>query len=230
MRGRESTRANVSCTRSSASCGEPHSAQAARYSRSTWPGSDSGSRRGTDAPPRHRARLYSDRGVRSCEKMSAAAGRFAPSPSGPLHLGNLSTALLAWCFARARGAPFLVRIEDLDPERSRVEHEVAALADLRAIGIDWDAAPLRQSERGQRYRAAFDALRERDLVYPCWCTRAEVREAAQAPHAPAGAYPGTCRALSAAQRAQRAQLSPPRAWRLDAGGAEVSFEDRLAGT
>src|SRR5579871_5407554 len=229
MRGRESTRANVSCTRSSASCGEPHSAQAARYSRSTWPGSDSGSRRGTDAPPRHRARLYSDRGVRSCEKMSAAAGRFAPSPSGPLHLGNLRTALLAWCFARSRGAPFLVRIEDLDPQRSRPEHEAAQLADLAAIGIDWDGTPWRQSERRDRHREAFERLRARGRLYRCWCTRAEIREAAQAPHGGGDAYPGTCRRLTASQRAQRERSGRASAWRLDAAAARVAFEDALAG-
>ena len=80
------------------------------------------------------------------------AGRFAPSPSGPLHVGNLRTALLAWLFARSAGAGFLLRIEDLDPQRSRREHEERQIADLRAIGLDWDAEPVRQSERFSFYR------------------------------------------------------------------------------
>ncbi|MGD1050685.1 MAG: glutamate--tRNA ligase family protein, partial [Solirubrobacteraceae bacterium] len=102
--------------------------------------------------------------------MSAADGRYAPSPSGPLHLGNLRTALLAWCFARSQGARFLLRIEDLDPQRSRPEHEASIIADLERIGLDWDEAPTRQSERFERHRAAFEQLRDGGRVYPCWCT------------------------------------------------------------
>ena len=142
-----------------------------------------------------------------------SVGRFAPSPSGPLHLGNLRTALLAWLFARSDGSDFLVRIEDLDPQRSRREHERAQLADLRAIGIDWDGAPVRQSERTQLYREALTRLEADGRVYPCWCTRAEIQAAAEAPHGPlpGGAYPGTCRRLTAAQRAERAESAgrPP---------------------
>jgi glutamyl-tRNA synthetase len=141
------------------------------------------------------------------------AGRFAPSPSGPLHLGNLRTALLAWLFARSDGAGFLLRIEDLDPQRSRREHERAQLDDLRAIGIDWDGEPVRQSERTQLYRDALARLDTDGLVYPCWCTRAEIQAATEAPHGPLpeGAYPGTCRHLTAAQRTDRAQSAgrPP---------------------
>ncbi|HYJ00484.1 MAG TPA: tRNA glutamyl-Q(34) synthetase GluQRS [Thermoleophilaceae bacterium] len=135
------------------------------------------------------------------------AGRFAPSPSGPLHLGNLRTALLAWLFARSDGSGFLVRIEDLDPQRSRPEHERAQLDDLRAIGIDWDGEPVRQSERTPLYRDALARLEADGRVYPCWCTRAEIQAAAEAPHGPLpeGAYPGTCRRLTAAQRADRAR-------------------------
>ena len=159
-------------------------------------------------------------------------GRFAPSPTGPLHLGNLRTALVAWLFARSQRARFLLRIEDLDPQRSRREHEERQLADLRAIGIDWDEPPLRQSERTSLYRDALAALRRAGRVYPCWCTRAEIRAAAEAPHGPPaeGAYPGTCRRLTAAERAARARaaMRPP-ALRLDAAGEHVSFEDRLRG-
>ena len=161
-----------------------------------------------------------------------ADGRFAPSPSGPLHLGNLRTALVAWLFARSAGARFLVRIEDLDPQRSRREHEQRQLEDLRAIGIDWDEPPVRQSERTSLYRDALAALRSAGRVYPCWCTRAEIRAAAEAPHGPLpeGAYPGTCRRLGAAERAERERTAArPPALRLDAGGEHVSFEDRLHG-
>ena len=108
----------------------------------------------------------------------AADGRFAPSPSGALHLGNLRTGLLAWLFARSQGAGFLLRIEDLDPQRSRREHEERQLADLRAIGIDWDGEPLRQSARTALYRDALAELERSGRVYRCWCTRAEIRAAA----------------------------------------------------
>lgn len=158
-------------------------------------------------------------------------GRFAPSPSGTLHLGNLRTALLAWLFARSAGARFLVRIEDLDPGRSRREHEQRQLADLAAIGLDWDGPVERQSERRELHRAALARLEAADRVYPCWCTRAEIREAASAAHGPLpeGAYPGTCRELTAAQRAEREASGRRPALRLDAGGARLAFDDRLHG-
>jgi glutamyl-tRNA synthetase len=159
-------------------------------------------------------------------------GRFAPSPSGPLHLGNLRTALLAWLFARSAGACFLVRVEDLDPSRSRREHEAGQLADLAALGLDWDGPVVRQSERRERHRAALEQLRAAGRVYPCWCTRAEIREAASAAHGPSpeGAYPGTCRQLSAAERAKRERSERPPALRLDGGGERVAFVDRLHGS
>ncbi len=168
--------------------------------------------------------------------LNAADGRYAPSPTGPLHLGNLRTALLAWCFARSRSGRFLLRIEDLDRQRSRPEHEAAILADLARLGIDWDGAPVRQSERLEHHRAAFEALRSSGRSYRCWCTRAEIREAAQAPQSQPGApgagegfYPGTCRALSARERAARERAGRPAAWRLDARAERVAFEDRLNG-
>jgi glutamyl-tRNA synthetase len=162
---------------------------------------------------------------------SSRDGRFAPSPSGPLHLGNLRTALLAWLFARSVGARFLMRIEDLDPGRSRREHEAGQLADLAALGLDWDGPVVRQSERHERHRAALEQLRAVGRVYPCWCTRAEIREAASAAHGPLpeGAYPGTCRRLNAAQRAERERSGRAAALRLDAGGERVAFVDRLHG-
>ena len=159
-----------------------------------------------------------------------ADGRFAPSPSGPLHLGNLRTALLAWCFARSRGGRFALRVEDLDPQRSRREHEAAILADLAAIGIDWDGEPSRQSEQLERHHAAFARLRDDGRLYRCWCTRAEIREALAAPHGGGErAYPGTCRRLPASERRRRERSGVPSAWRLDAHAAEVRFTDLHAG-
>lgn len=161
-----------------------------------------------------------------------AVGRFAPSPSGPLHLGNLRTALAAWLFARAAGSRFLLRIEDLDRERSRPEHERRQLEDLRAIGLDWDGEPMRQSDRGAIYRAAVAELEAQGRVYPCWCTRAEIRAATQAAHGPLpeGAYPGTCRDLSETERARRQrEVGRPPSLRLDARGERIGFEDELRG-
>ena len=139
-------------------------------------------------------------------------GRYAPSPTGPLHLGNLRTALVAWLFARSAGSRFLLRIEDLDIGRVRREHEAGQIADLAAIGLDWDGEPVRQSERTALYEAALERLD----VYPCFCTRAEIREAASAPHGalPEGSYPGLCRELTAAQRAEHEAAGRPPALRV----------------
>jgi glutamyl-tRNA synthetase len=158
-------------------------------------------------------------------------GRYAPSPTGTLHIGNLRTALLAWLFARSAGARFLMRIEDLDEGRVRPQYEEQQLGDLRAIGIDWDGQVVRQSERVGLYADALAQLDSRGLVYPCWCTRAEIREAASAAHGPLpeGAYPGTCRELTAEQRAVREASDRPSALRLDAGAATIRFTDRLLG-
>jgi glutamyl-tRNA synthetase len=159
-------------------------------------------------------------------------GRYAPSPTGPLHIGNLRTALLAWLFARSAGSRFLMRIEDLDAGRVRPGIEAGQLADLAAIGLDWDGPVVRQSERGPLYADALAQLDAAGLLYPCFCTRAEIREAASAPHGPLpeGAYPGTCRELTAVQRAEREASGRPPALRLRAGAARVAFEDRLAGS
>jgi len=143
-------------------------------------------------------------------------GRYAPSPTGPLHAGNLRTALLAWLYARSQGSRFRLRVEDLDPQRSRREYEEGQLADLEALGIDWDGPVVRQSERRERHREALERL----PTYPCWCTRKEIREAAQAPHGAEAPYPGTCRGRRREER--------PAAIRLDAR-ATVGFEDRLHG-
>ena len=158
-------------------------------------------------------------------------GRFAPSPTGTLHLGNLRTALLAWLFARNQDARFLVRMEDLDTGRVRERFYDEQLHDLAALGLDWDGPVVRQSARLPLYADAVERLRADGLVYECWCTRAEIREAASAPHGdlPEGAYPGTCRDLTAAQRAERAASARPPALRVRADAAEVTFKDRIAG-
>jgi glutamyl-tRNA synthetase len=159
-------------------------------------------------------------------------GRFAPSPTGPLHLGNLRTALVAWLFARSSGGHFLVRMEDLDRTTSSRENEHAQLADLAAIGLDWDGAVVRQSDRFALHRAAIAQLTEAGLTYPCYCTRREIREAASAPHgAPEGAYPGTCRSLdSEARRAREASGRRPALRLRVEPGTTVSFDDRIHGT
>jgi glutamyl-tRNA synthetase len=161
----------------------------------------------------------------------APDGRFAPSPTGPLHLGSLRTALLAWLFARSQSARFLVRIEDLDPQRSRREYERGQLDDLRALGLDWDETPVRQSERMALYEDALARLDAQERLYPCFCTRAEIREAASAPHGalPDGGYPGTCRTLTGAERARRRASGRPFALRVRADGERIEFDDRIRG-
>lgn len=156
-------------------------------------------------------------------------GRFAPSPTGPLHLGSLRTALVAWLFARSSGSRFLVRIEDLDPVASRAEHEATQLADLAALGLDWDGLVVRQSERRHLHDGALAQLVEAGLTYTCYCTRREVLEAAVAPHGPDVVYPGTCRSLSADERSAREAAGRRPALRLRADGERVVVEDRLCG-
>lgn len=160
-----------------------------------------------------------------------ADGRFAPSPTGELHLGNLRTALLAWLFSRAAGGRFLLRMEDLDEGRVRERHYAGQLDDLRALGIDWDGEVVRQSERTALYEAALGQLADAGVVYECWCTRAEIRAAPSAPHGdlPEGAYPGTCRDLGPTAREARRAEGRPAALRLRAGAETVGFEDRLRG-
>ena len=165
-----------------------------------------------------------------------ATGRFAPSPTGDLHLGNLRTALLAWLFARSTGGRFLVRMEDLDLVQSRPEHAVSQLADLAALGIDHDGEVLHQSSRFDVYEEAIARLDVAGLTYPCFCTRREIRQAAAAPHeptameAPEGAYPGTCRDLGDAERDERSATGRLPALRLRAEpGVVVTVEDALLG-
>jgi glutamyl-tRNA synthetase len=152
-------------------------------------------------------------------------GRFAPSPTGILHLGNLRTALLAWLFARSAGSAFLVRIEDLDTGRVREGLAEAQLADLAALGLDWDGQVVAQSSRTPLYEDALSRL----PVYECFCTRAEIQEASSAAHGPVGMYPGTCLALTADERARRRAEGRSPALRVRTGGPVLSFTDRVLG-
>lgn len=139
--------------------------------------------------------------------------RFAPSPTGLLHLGHAYSAVLANARARQAGGRFLLRIEDLDQTRSRPEFVAGIEEDLRWLGLDWNGEPIVQSKRTGAYAAALERLRGQGLVYPCFCTRADIAAALSAPHGPSGsAYPGTCRALpdDAGRRAEQ-----PHSWRLD---------------
>lgn len=159
-------------------------------------------------------------------------GRFAPSPTGPLHLGNLRTALAAWLFARRDQGRFLVRMEDLDRHQSSRSHEAQQLRDLKALGLDHDGEVIRQSDRFDLYEDAIAELSAAGLTYPCYCTRAEIRRAAAAPHGnplPDGAYPGTCSQLSRAERAARERSGRPPALRLRAQVPEMTVTDLLLG-
>ena len=160
-----------------------------------------------------------------------ANGRFAPSPTGELHLGNLRTALVAWLLARSSTSQFVLRMEDLDPATSSVVHRRGQERDLAAIGLDWDGPVVLQSTRLALYDAAIRRLIDRDITYPCFCTRREIAEAAQAPHEhlPEGAYAGTCRGLTAAQVSKRTEAGRPAALRLRADEERITFVDRWCG-
>ena len=147
-------------------------------------------------------------------------GRYAPSPTGDLHLGNARTALLAWLWARHAGGRFLLRFEDLDRARVRPGCAREQAASLAWLGLDWDGAPVWQSERAEHYEAALEALRERGVLYECFCSRADVRRAASAPHGPDGPiYGGLCRDLTSDERAQRRSLGRGPSLRVRMQGA-----------
>ncbi|MGI8602697.1 MAG: tRNA glutamyl-Q(34) synthetase GluQRS [Verrucomicrobiales bacterium] len=165
--------------------------------------------------------------------------RFAPSPTGRLHMGHALAALVAWDEAQQNRGTFLLRIEDIDAARSRIEWEQGIEEDLRWLGLRWPAPVRRQSEHLDHYRAALDRIEALGLLYPCFCTRAEIaREiaaAADAPQGPEGPhYPGTCRHLDIAERARRFDQGGSFAWRLDSAKAAamagpLSWKDRAHG-
>ena len=154
-------------------------------------------------------------------------GRFAPSPSGRMHLGNVFSALLAWLSVRSQRGEMVLRIEDLDPDRCRPAYAEILKDDLRWLGLDWDREQTPQSRRTAAYAGAFDRLSALGLVYPCYCTRDQLHSAS-APHAADGRliYPGTCRDLTDAQRAEKTKAP---AWRLQVPDREYGFRDGLQG-
>src|SRR6185503_10204442 len=145
-----------------------------------------------------------------------------------LHIGNLRTALLAWLFARSTGRRFLMRVEDLD-DRTHTDIADRQLGDLAALGLTWDEPAERQSEHPQRYNAVVDQLAGRGLLYECYCSRRDIAQAPRAPHAPQGAYPGTCRDLSAAEREAKRTVRPA-AVRLRSAVTEATVQDVLHGS
>lgn len=171
--------------------------------------------------------------------MTPVVTRFAPSPTGYLHLGHAFSALTAWHAARDGGGRFLLRIEDIDIRRCKVEFTEAILVDLAWLGIDWDGAVRRQSRHFDDYGAALDRLGDMGLVYPCFCTRADIAAAASAPHLTAQGpdgplYPGTCRHRSTNERRALMQAGTEFALRLDAAKAAAvagpyGFHDALRG-
>ncbi|WP_245587810.1 tRNA glutamyl-Q(34) synthetase GluQRS [Desulfovibrio inopinatus] len=166
-------------------------------------------------------------------------GRLAPSPSGVMHLGNVWAGLLAWLAARQAGGSMVLRIEDLDPARSKPEFAQRIIADFRRLGIDWDEGPdvggphgpYVQSARREIYQHALDRLSHECRLYPCYCTRKELLQMAQAPHVEdkGPTYPGVCRTLAEAERKERERVKPPsmRLW-VDEKSA-VEFTDLVAG-
>ena len=154
-------------------------------------------------------------------------GRFAPSPSGKMHLGNLFSFLMAWCSVRAAGGELVLRMEDLDPQRTSAEFAAGIRRDLLRFGLDWDREVPCQSSRNAAYDEAFSKLEALGLIYPCYCSRAEVH-AASAPHLGQSefVYAGTCRDLTPAQRAAKTRLP---AWRLRVPAEEWTVHDGLQG-
>lgn len=162
---------------------------------------------------------------------SAGAGRFAPSPTGDLHVGNLRTALLAWLWARKTGRRFVMRVEDIDRVRSGSTQR--QLEDLAAVGLTWDGEALIQTTRTDAHAQALDFLLETGHAFECFCSRKDIKEAASAPHIPPGHYPGTCLDLSEADRdRRRAELASAGripALRLRAPATQWTVTDELHG-
>ena len=155
--------------------------------------------------------------------------RFAPSPTGRLHLGHAYSAVRAHDLAREAGGQFLLRIEDIDGTRSREDYVAAIEEDLAWLGLTWDGPVIRQSARMNIYAEALEKLRAQGLIYPCFCTRAEIAASASAPHGPEGpVYPGTCRSLTDTERTAR--MDQPHCWRLDMSNAiEACARSTIAG-
>jgi glutamyl-Q tRNA(Asp) synthetase len=162
--------------------------------------------------------------------------RFAPSPTGYLHLGHAHSALVGWHRARAETGRFLLRIEDIDPARCRPEFEAAILEDLGWLGLGWEQPVRRQSDHLADYQGSLDRLRGLGVLYPCFCSRKDIAAAVSAPHGPEGPiYPGTCRALPTEMAQARQERGDPYALRLDVAKAgamtgPLTFQDQREGT
>ncbi|MEX3615821.1 tRNA glutamyl-Q(34) synthetase GluQRS [Paenibacillus glucanolyticus] len=172
------------------------------------------------------------------EQHTPIRGRFAPTPSGKMHIGNALTALLGWLQIRSMNGQYILRIEDIDTQRSRQELTVEILRDLEWLGLDWDEGPGRDGDYGPYHQAARQALYEREItklqhnhqLYPCYCSRADITAASQAPHGIASEglrYPGTCRYLSEEEATIRKRKKP--SLRMKVPQQRVSFIDGIAG-
>ncbi len=178
--------------------------------------------------------------IHAYQRYKTMSGRYAPSPSGPLHLGNLRTALIAWLQARLAPMPFILRMEDLDLPRVKSGSSEQIIADLHWLGLDWDegpdvcgpAAPYNQSARTSYYQQAFDQLLDKGVIYPCYCSRKDIQQAASAPHSHEHGpiYPGTCRDPQV--RAEMEQRHPDKAaaWRYRVPARTITFEDQVVGS
>ena len=155
-------------------------------------------------------------------------GRFAPSPTGRMHAGNIFSALVAWLIAKSQGGKIVLRIEDLDAQRSKQRYIDAVMRDFEALGLFWDEGPFFQHDREETYENAFRMLEEKGLVYPCFCTRADLH-AASAPHAGERfVYSGTCRSLDSSQRFEKSLVRTP-AERLIVPDEFIEFDDCIQG-
>ncbi len=189
-------------------------------------------------PPAEHA-LFEEVRLRAAKlRAGAVRGRYAPSPSGPLHLGNARTGLLAWLQTRLSGGAFVLRMEDLDRPRSRAGSAAGIMDDLRWLGLDWDegpdtGGPLGPYDQGRReglYREALRRLTALDRVYPCFCSRRDIQQAASAPHGAQSVYPGTCRDLDESAVAQRRETTGRApAWRFRLPDRRAEFHDILIG-
>ena len=161
--------------------------------------------------------------------MASCVGRFAPTPSGRMHLGNVFSALMAWASVRSQNGSIILRIEDLDIRAHNPEYSSLLLNDLRWLGLEWDSGPFYQSKRTEHYKEALNSLKQKDLLYPCFCSRADLH-AAQAPHVSDNTYmyTGTCRNLSYAEQVELSKHKTP-AIRLCVPNKTYSFEDRVYG-
>lgn len=162
------------------------------------------------------------------ESTSKPKGRFAPSPSGRMHAGNIFAALVSWLYVKSQGGSIVLRIEDLDVCRSKPQYSSALQKDFESLGLTWDEGPYYQQTKTAEYEEAFNELRSQGLLYPCFCSRADLHSA-QAPHrGDSFIYPGTCRNLSAAEQQKKIQLKSP-AYRLIVPSTRLSFSDAFQG-